>query len=117
MKTLANTSFFRMFDLLVGSSNPGLKLDSWEVAGVQFERDRHSYGGHSYCFTIDLFLLTRPSRRGWQFLVAKEYWWDGGHKRPLKTQHWSLPIAGSRRDIMTWLRERERALDRRVSDD
>jgi len=113
MKTLSSRSFFRTFDLLIGTSNPGLKLDAWEVAGVQFERGRHSYGSPSYSFAVDIFVMTRLGRRGWGLLVAKEYWWEGGHKRAIKTQQWSQVIAGSRRDIMTWLHEREQILERR----
>lgn len=102
-----------MFDLLIGTSNPGLKLEAWEVDGVRFERARHSYTGSSHCFAIDVFVLTRPGGRGWRLLVAKEYWWDGGHNRAIRTLRWSQPIAGSRRDIMAWLREREQILERR----
>jgi hypothetical protein len=100
-----------MFDLLIGTSNPGMKLDAWEVGGVQFERSRHSFSSRSHSFSVDIFMLTRPGIRGWQLLVTKEYWWAGRHKRPIKTQRWSQPIGGSRRDIMTWLREREQALE------
>jgi len=114
MKTLSGSSFFRTFDLLIGTSNPGLKLDAWEVAGVQFERGRHSYGSHSYSFAVDVFVLTRPGKRGWQLLVAKQYWWDGGRKRAIKTQAWSQPLVGSQREIMAWFREREQMLERRA---
>ncbi len=112
MKTLASASFFRAFDLLIGTGNPGLRLDDWQAGGVRFERERHSYSGRSHCFTIEVFLLTRPGRHGWQLMVAKEHWWDGGHKRAIKTLRWSQPLGGSRRDILAWLREQEQALER-----
>ena len=41
MKTLASASFFRVFDLLLGTSNPGLRLDAWEIGDVRFEHERH----------------------------------------------------------------------------
>jgi len=114
MKTLASASFFRVFDLLLGTSNPGLRLDAWEIGDVRFEHERHSYNGRSHCFTIEMFLLTRSGRRGWQLMVVKEYWWDGGHRRSIKTSRWSQPTGGNRRDILAWLREQEQALDRRA---
>lgn len=114
MKTLSSASFFRAFDLLIGIRNPGLKLDTWESGGVRFERERHSYTGRSYCFAIDVFLLTRPGRRGWELLVAKETWWNGGRQRAIKTLRWSQPTAGSRRDILAWLREQEHDMERRM---
>jgi hypothetical protein len=113
VKTLSSTSFFRTFDLLIGTSNPGLKLDVWDVDGVRFEHSRHSFGGGSYCFAIDMFILTKSGRRGWQLMVAKEFWWTSGHKRPLRSQHWSHAIDGSRRDILMWLRACEQSLERR----
>ena len=111
MKTLSSSAFFRTFDLLVGISNPGLKLDAWEIAGVQVERGRHSYGSQTYSFAVDVFVLTRAGKRGWQLLVTKQYWWDGGRKRAIKAQAWSQVLAGSRREIMAWLREREQMLE------
>jgi hypothetical protein len=43
MKTLSSASFFRVFNLLVGASNPCLRLDAWEIGGVRIEHERHSY--------------------------------------------------------------------------
>lgn len=113
MKTLSSASFFRVFDLLIGTSNPGLKLESWESSGVRIVRERHTYSGRSYCFAIDVFLLTRPGRRGWELIVAKETWWDGGHQRALRSLRWSQATAGNRGDILAWLRDQESELDRR----
>jgi len=114
MKTFASASFFRVVDLLIGTSNPGLKLESWETGGVCIARERHSYSGDSYCYALEVFLLSMPGRRGWELIVAKETWWNGGHRRPIRTSRWSQPIEGSRRDIMVWMREQERALERRT---
>jgi hypothetical protein len=113
MKTLSSASFFRVFDLLVGTSNPGLRLDAWDIGGVRVEHERHGYSGRSHCFAIEVFLLIRPGRRGWELIVAKEYWWDGGHRRSIRTSRWSQLIGGSRREVLAWWREQEHALERR----
>lgn len=78
-------------------------------------RERHSFSGGLHCFTIEIFFLAQPGRRGWELIVAKEHWWNAGHQRPLKTLRWSQLTIGSRKDIMAWLREREREIERRTS--
>jgi len=45
MKSLSGTAFFRLFDLLAGINNPGLRLDRWAVDDVRFERERHRFSG------------------------------------------------------------------------
>jgi len=115
MKTFASASFFRVFDLLVAASNPGLKREAWQAGGVGIVHQRHSYSGATHCYVIDVFLLTMPGRRGWGLIVAKETWWNGGHQRPIKISRWSQPNSGSRRDILDWMKEQERALDRRAA--
>ena len=112
MKSLSSASFFRVFDLLVGETNPGQKLDGWRVDDVRFERERHSFSGRTHCFAIDVFTVSRPGRRSWALTVVKEYWWDGGHKRSIKTLNWSKPLEGNRRDIMAWLRNQENAFSK-----
>lgn len=114
MKTLSDASFFRVFNLLVGTSNPGQKLDSWTIDDVHFERERHTFGGRTYCFAIDVFALSRVGRRGWSLIVVKEFWWDGGHRRSIRTQGWSKLAGGSRRDVMVWLRGQEQRLERQT---
>jgi hypothetical protein len=112
MKSLSSTSFFRVFDLLVGETTPGQKSDGWQVDDVRFERERHSFSGRTHCFAIDVFTISHPGRRSWGLTVVKEYWWEGGHKRSIKTQNWSRPINGSRRDIIAWFRAHEDAFQR-----
>ncbi len=114
MKTLSGPSFFRTFDLLVGTSNPGLKADQWAVEDVQFTREKHSFSGGTHCFVVEIFFLSRPGRHGWEFMVAKEHWWNDGHKRFIKTLRWSQRTGGEAKNIMTWWRAQETALQRRT---
>jgi hypothetical protein len=109
MKTLSGSSFFRLFDLLLGETDRAQNSVEWLIDDVRFVRERHSYSGRSHCFAVDVFTLSRPGRHRWALMVVKEYWWDGGHKRSIRTQAWSRPIEGRRRDIMAWLREKEAA--------
>jgi hypothetical protein len=111
MKSLARPSFFRMFDLLVSTLNPGLKLARWRHDGVDFERERHSFSGPRHSLTIDIFTLTRGGRRGWSLMVTKEYWWAGTEGKAFKNSRWARPLGGQRSDLFVWLRKQEAALD------
>ena len=108
MKSLASPSFFRLFDLLVSHTNPGLKVSHWTFD----ERERHSFMGPKHGVAIEIFTLMRSGRRGWTLMVSKEYWWVGQEGRALKNLRWARATSGQRRDMMAWLRAQELALDR-----
>jgi len=107
MKSLARPSFFRLFDLLVSITNPGLKRPHWTHDGVDFERERHSTMGPRHGFVIEITTLTRQGRRGWSLMVIKEYWWVGEESKALKNLRWARPISGQRGDILSWFRTQE----------
>jgi hypothetical protein len=113
MKSFASPSFFRLFDLLLSSTNPGLKLSRWSIEGVECERDRHSFSGPKYGITIEIFTLTRPGKRGWSLMVVKEYWWAGKDMDAMRMPHWAKLNAGQRADVFAWLRRQELALEER----
>jgi hypothetical protein len=107
MKSLARPSFFRVFDLLLSTTNPGIKLSSWTHGGINWERERHSFSGPRHGQTIEIVTLTRPGKRGWSLMVVKEYWWVGKENKPIKALRWAKPIEGQRIDIMEWFRTQE----------
>jgi hypothetical protein len=112
MKSLARPSFFRMFDLLVATTNPGSRLTRWTHEGVEFERERHSFTGPRHGLTIEIVTLTRGGARGWSLMVTKEYWWAGPQSKAFKNSRWARPVSGQRNDLMAWLRAQEAALER-----
>jgi hypothetical protein len=114
MKSLAQPSFFRVFDLLLGSANPGLQLSSWTRDGVAWERERHSFTGPKHGLSIEIVTLTRAGRHGWSIMIVKEYWWVGKESKAVKSFRWAKPIEGRRDDIMHWFRAQEGALDRQL---
>jgi hypothetical protein len=115
MKSLASPSFFRLFDLLISTTNRELKLLRWVHDGVEFERARHSSMDPNHGLAIEIFTLTRTGRRGWTLMVIKEYWWAGKESKPLKNLRWARITNGQRSDAFTWLREQEVALERASS--
>lgn len=110
MKSLAQPSFYRVFDLLLSTTNPGLKQSSWMYDGIRWERERHSFVGPTHGQTIEIVILTRPGKRGWSLMVVKEYWWVGKNNKPVKAQRWAKAIEGQRAHIIEWFRAQERAL-------
>jgi hypothetical protein len=112
MKTLAHPSFFRAFDLLLSTSNPGLKQARWIHDGVDFERERHSFSGAKHGLAIEIVTLTRPGRRGWSLMVTKEYWWAGPDNKAFKNLRWARPVSGRRNDMLDWMRNQDAAMDR-----
>ena len=112
MKSFAQPSFFRLFDLLVSLTNPGLKRSRWAHDGVEFERERHSVMGPKHGLVIEIFTLERSGRRGWSLMVTKEYWWAGAQSKALKNLRWAKPTGGQRADILSWLRAQEAKIGR-----
>jgi hypothetical protein len=111
MKSLVRPSFFRVFDLLLSTTNPGLKLARWTHDGVEFERERHSFTGPNHGLSVEIVTLTRSGRRGWKLMVTKEYWWAGTESKPLKNLHWARATAGQKNDVLAWMRAQEAALE------
>jgi hypothetical protein len=112
VKNFAHPSFFRLFDLLLSLTNPGLKRSHWIHDGVQFERERHSVTGPRHGLAIEIFTLTRSGRRGWSLMVIKEYWWAGEQSKALKNLRWARPTSGQRADILSWLRAQDAKIGR-----
>ena len=112
MRSFARPSFFRLFDLLLSLTNPGLKRSHWTHDGVDFERERHSVMGPKHGLAIEIFTLRRPGRRGWSLMVTKEYWWAGEESKALKNLRWARPVSGQRADILSWLRAQEAKIGR-----
>lgn len=115
MKSLARPSFFRMFDLLLSTTNPGLRQSRWTVDAIQFEHERHSFTGPRHSLAISIFTLTRQGRRGWSLMVTKEVWWVGPESKPFKDLRWARHLGGERGDLMAWLRAQEARLEQSLS--
>ena len=111
MKSFTDTSFFLLFEQILRSDNPGLKLDRWSKHGINWERTKHSYTGSAYGFILDSFLAVRSGRNAWSLLILKEHWWAGSHGDAVKSQQWAKPLTGQRRHIFGWFAERKASLD------
>jgi len=111
VKTLASRSFFRTFDLLLAAANPSLVLSCWSQDGVACVRERHSFGGGTYNFAIEVVTMTQPGRQGWSLMVVKEFWWTGDREKELRSMRWAQLLSGRRDDAIAWMRNQEERLD------
>jgi hypothetical protein len=117
MKTFASPSFFRTFDLLLAKTNPGLKRSDWIHDGVGWERERHSFGGRTHGFAVEVTTMTRSGRQGWTLMVVKEFWWMGNQGKELRSSRWAQLLSGRRNDALGWMREQASALERALESD
>jgi hypothetical protein len=117
MKTFASASFFRVFELLLNSTNPGLKQRRWTIDGVECEYERHSFNGPRHGFAIEIFTLTREGKRGWSLMIVKEFWYAGKEYDAGRMPHWAKLTSGRREDVFAWLRNQEVSVEQRLAPD
>jgi hypothetical protein len=64
MKNFTNPSFFRLFDLLMSTHNPGFGRSKWTLDGVDCGRERHSFTGQQYGYSVEIFTFSHVGKRG-----------------------------------------------------
>lgn len=111
MKTFASPSLFRTFDLLLSTTNPGLKLSQWKSDDVEWSRERHSFTGPDHSFAVEVTTLTHGGRQAWSLMVVKEFWWMGAQAKDLRSTQWARLLQGRRKDALSWLDQQEKALE------
>ena len=92
------------------ATNPGLKMIRWDVAGVLWRCDRHSYRGQAYAFQCNTHTLEYKGRKPWALLYVDETWWDEAAKNVVRSNHWGRMLSGNRADAFAWFKEQEEAL-------
>ncbi len=107
MKSFASTSFFRVFNGVVRESDAASAARVWSKDGVDWARERHSYRGPTYQFSIDVYVGTRDGKKGWSVLVVREAWWTCDHPDPRRHTQSAHLISGSRADALAWFRRQD----------
>ena len=108
MKTLADNSFFLVFEEVIRRDNQNRASDCWSAAGVTWRHSKHSFESEKYGFAMDAYEAIRPGKTGWTLLVVKEHWWAGKHGDVLRSTQWAKPLAGNRRAIFDWFKLRQK---------
>jgi hypothetical protein len=110
MKRIGDPAFFRVVDQLLAFDAARATATQWTIDGVAWRRERHSYAGSGYGFSVEVTTGTRPPPAGWVLMVVKEYWRapDG---ESIRTAQWAHIEQGSRSDVVSWLDRQQRALE------
>jgi hypothetical protein len=107
---IGDASFFRIVDRLLSAGTTRTPKTHWSIDGVEWQRERHSYSGATHGFTIEVTTGNRSERPGWILRVVKEYWRDG-QGESTRDLHWAQVEAGSRAEIVAWLKRQERSFE------
>ena len=113
MRAFGDPSFFRLFNSLMSEASLGVTAFSWTYRGVQWIRNRHTFGNQLYGFGTDTFLLSKPAPRPWLRLVVKEFWHETDGT--MRSGQWAKPLSGEKTDIRLWIQLEEKRL-REVED-
>ena len=109
---LGDTNFFNLFSQVVRATNPNRDCDTWDVAGVHWQRERNVHWGANFSFSLEVHTLHHAARRGgWTLLVATEMWWPPDRRKTFRHGRWVHIIDGARNNILKWFADRERELD------
>lgn len=108
MKSLADNAFFLVFEEVIRRDNQNRANDCWSAAGVSWRHAKHSFENEKYGFAVETYEAARPGKNGWTLLVVKEHWWAGKHGDVLKSTQWAKPLAGERRAIFEWFKQRQK---------
>jgi hypothetical protein len=107
---IGDASFFRIVDRLLSAGTTRTPTTHWSIDSVEWDRERHSYSGATHGFTIEVTTGVSAGRPGGTLRVVKEYWRDGRGESTRDLQ-WAHVEAGSRAQIVDWLKRQERALE------
>jgi hypothetical protein len=107
---IGDASFFRIVDRLLSAGTTRTPKTHWSIDGVEWQRERHSYSGATHGFTIEVTTGNCSERPGWILRVVKEYWRDG-QGESTRDLHWAQVEAGSRAEIVAWLKRQERSFE------
>ena len=108
---LGDTSFFNLFALVAGATNPDRNRDAWDVDHVHWTRERTSHRGPHYAFQIELHTLVHDGRRGWTLLMGHETWWAPGKPDAFRNGRWVHLAKGARGDVLKWFETRQAELE------
>jgi hypothetical protein len=105
VRNLTDASFAMAFSLVLDATNAGRKRSHWQVGGVQWQRDRLTYGGPTYAFQCEVHTLRHTASPSWTLLYVMETWWDEGRKSVVRDNRWGRLLAGRKAEVLAWFRK------------
>jgi len=111
MPSLNSRSFFFQWRAVYARSNPGLNRDRWEIDGVSWTRERHSFWGERYSLQLEIHRLEHRQRANvdWQLLVVTERWWGANRDKAVRDTTWCKLLSGKADRVRAWLGKQEGA--------
>ncbi|MFT3976609.1 MAG: hypothetical protein QM688_05780 [Sphingomonas bacterium] len=110
MRSFADRSFFRTFDLLEASAQSpgGRKRAAWTIGDTEWRRERHSFTGSNHSFATETVRVRHVAAPRWTLLVVREFWWIEAQDKPLRDLRWAKLVKGSGPDALGWFRAQDR---------
>jgi hypothetical protein len=108
MRGVNDPNFFNAWRILYRETCPSATHSLWHAGDVEWRKDRHNFFGSLYAVSNEVHTLRRSAPNGgWVLMVVIENWWDG-RRESIKTTTWARTIEGTAKDVVAWMRERER---------
>jgi hypothetical protein len=107
---LGDNNFFNLFQQLAAATNANRDCAEWNVAGVNWRRQRHVTSG-AVSYQLEVHELRRTAGPKWSLLFVHELWWGGDRRKAIRNVHWTHLQSGNRRDVLRWFQQRQDELE------
>ena len=114
MKSFNDKNFALIFNRLVSPSHAEADRRDWRVDEVGFHRERYSFWGQAYAFSIDVYTLHCTAKSSWKLMVVRESWWSGDRRKAVRTSQWGKLVSGNKSAAMSWFRRQASRIDSRA---
>ncbi len=110
MRGVNDRTFLNLWQIIYRATCPDAAQARWRAGDVDWCKDRHTFTGGDYAFSMDVHTLRRSASDGrdWVLMVVVEHWWDQ-KQEILRSLTWARAVKGSPHVIAAWLRSREQS--------
>ncbi|HUO00763.1 MAG TPA: hypothetical protein VMU69_31595 [Bradyrhizobium sp.] len=109
MRGLHTRTFFWQWHAVYAASNLGRGKDHWQIDGVSWSKQRHTYWGEYYSMHHEVHRLERKSgnKTDWSIMVVLERWWGPERDKSVRDMSWCKLISGRPDRVLAWLRKQD----------
>jgi hypothetical protein len=110
MSRLTGANFMRQWREVYSNTNPGQRLDRWEIGQVEWTRDRHAHWGPDISFHIEIHRIVCKvgERIVWSLLVVSERWFAEDREKVLRTTEFTKLLSGRAEQVTAWFASKTR---------
>ncbi|HUK10318.1 MAG TPA: hypothetical protein VLX09_20775 [Stellaceae bacterium] len=108
MANLNSSGFLNCWQIVYRATLPSPDCERWHASGVDWRRQRHTYMGGGYSFTLEVHTLAfaPTDKPHWSLMVVVEHWRQGD-KDVLRSTTWARRLSGSTAAITSWAKNHE----------